>query len=179
MTSLDYGSQFAYFWQIHNIQEPFLTLKMRSPLRRCSDQRLLPNQEWLNIKNQDIIIHRTVSNFSNTSAILLINMSEKIKKNPWYFCIFVCLKFEFYMDSSTFCSCLAAFSCSSLKIERLPAGTVISMPSLCSFWLVSRLCLNNDICTCVLFWGWDWKPQSRGLCTGRWVCSFLFSLILL
>lgn len=27
MTSLDYGSQFAYFWQIHNIQEPSLTLE--------------------------------------------------------------------------------------------------------------------------------------------------------
>lgn len=177
MTSLDYGSQFAYFWQIHNIQEPSLTLEMRSPRRRCSDQIRSSKPR---VKNQDVIIHRAVSSFSNTCYFTDKCKSKKIQKNPWYFCIFVCLKFhEFYMDSSTFCSRLAAFSCSSLKIERHPAGTAISMPSLCSFWLVSRLCLNNDICTYVLFWGWDWKPQSLGLCIGRWVCSFLFSLIFL
>lgn len=158
MTSLDYGSQFAYFWQSHGFKEPSLTLKMRSPPRRCWDQKLLQNQEWLNVKNQDIIRHRILSSFSNSSAILLINISQReYRKIPG---ISVCLIFhQFYLDSSTFCSYLAAFSWSSLKIKKHLAGMVISMPSLCSFWLASRLCLNNDICTCVLFWGWDWKLQ--------------------
>lgn len=81
---------------------------------------------------------------------------ERIQKNPWYFCISVCLIFhQFCLVSSTFCSYLAAFSWNSLKIKKHLAGMVISTPSLCSFWLVSRLCLNNDICTCVLFWGSD------------------------
>lgn len=84
---------------------------------------------------------------------------------------------HFYVESLTFCSCLTAFSCSSLRIQRHPAGTVISVPSLCSSWLVSRLCLNSDTCTRALFWAWDWKLQWQGLSTGRWVPSFLFSFL--
>lgn len=147
--------------KIMKFRSHHLTLKMRSPLRRCWDQRLLQTQGWLNDKNQDTDI-----GYLSVFPILVLftdkHQPERIqkKKKPCYFCIFVCLIFhQFYMDSSTFCSCLAAFSWSLLKIKKHLAGMAISMPSLCSFWLVSRLCLNNDICTCVLFWGWDWKLQ--------------------
>lgn len=85
MTPFDYSYHSAYFWQIHENQEPSLTLKIRSTQRGWWDQRLLQNQEWLVFKNQDIIC-------SKSSAInWQTSVREKTEKPPIFLPVCFCL----------------------------------------------------------------------------------------
>ena len=151
VTPLDYSYHLACFWQIHENQEPSLTLKMGSTQRGCWDQRLLQNHEWLDFKNRDMI---------QFFCFLLMNLSQREyrKMTSISASLFLCLIFHhFCVDSATFCSWFAGFSWSSLKTRQPQAGVAISMPSACSCWAVCRLCLSSATCTCALFWGWGWE----------------------
>lgn len=104
VTPLDYSYHLAYFWQIHENQEPSLTLKMGSTQRGCWDLRLLQNHEWLDFKNRDMVqffCYRLI-NLSQREYRRMMSNSASLFLCVWYSIISVWTQQHFAPDLQAF-----------------------------------------------------------------------------